>query len=87
MVVMVKFNPELAKSTPGDLGSLQQTSNARPTSVYSASGNNRDSTYHPGGRNPSVSSKSSRLSAFSPGDIEAVAEDLDADEDLPLGHH
>ena len=84
---MVKFNPELAKSTPGDLGSLQQTSNARPTSVYSVSGNNRDSTYHPGGRNPSVSSKNSRLSVFSPGDLEAVAEDLDADEDLPLGHH
>ena len=87
MVVMVQFNPELAKSTPGDLGSLQQASNARPTSVYSVSGNHRDSTYHPGGRNPSVSSKNSRLSVFSPGDLEGVAEDLDADEDLPLGHH
>jgi len=87
MVVMVQFNPELAKSTPGDLGSLQQASNARPTSVYSVSGNHRDSTYHPGGRNPSVSSKNSRLSVFSPGDLEEVAEDLDADEDLPLGHH
>ena len=87
MVVMVQFNPELAKSTPGDIGSLQQTPNARPTSVYSVSGNNRDSTYHPGGRNPSVSSKHSRLSVFSPGDLEGVAESLDADEDLPLGHH
>jgi len=87
MVVMVQFNPELAKSTPGDLGSLQHASNARPTSVYSVSGNHRDSTYHPGGRNPSVSSKNSRLSVFSPGDLEGVAEDLDADEDLPLGHH
>lgn len=87
MVVMVQFNPELAKSTPGDLGSLQQASNARPASIYSVSGNNRDSTYHPGSRNPSVTSKNSRLSAFSPEDLEGVAEDLDADEDLPLGHH
>ena len=87
MVVMVQFNPELAKSTPGDLGSLQQASNARPTSIYSVSGNNGGPTYHPGGRNPSVSSKNSRLSVFSPGDLEGVAEDLDADEDLPLGHH
>jgi len=87
MVVMVQFNPELAKSTPGDLGSLQQASKARPTSVYSVSGNNRDSTYNPGGRSPSVSSKNPRHSLFSPGDLEGVAEDLDADEDLPLGHH
>jgi hypothetical protein len=34
-----------------------------------------------------VSSRNSRLSVFSPGDLEGVAEDLDADEDLPLGHH
>jgi len=87
MVVMVKFNPELAKSTPGDISSLQQTSNARPTSIYSVSGNNRESIYRPGGRNPSVSSRNSRLSVFFPGDLEGVTEDLDADEDLPLGHH
>lgn len=87
MIVMVQFNPELAKSTPGDLGSLQQASNARPTSVYSMSSIHKESTYHPGGRNPSVSSRNSRLSVFSPGDLEGVAEDLDADEDLPLGHH
>lgn len=87
MVVMVQFNPELAKSTPGDLGSLQQASNARPSSMYSITGNNRDSTYRAGGRNPSVSSNSSRLSAPPPGYPEDVPEDLDADEDLPLGHH
>jgi len=87
MVVMVQFNPELAKSTPGELGSLQQASNVRPTSVYSMSSIHKESTYHPGGRNPSVSSKNSRLSLFSPGDLEGVAEDLDADEDLPIGHH
>lgn len=87
MVVMVQFNPELAKSTPGDLASLQQASNARPTSVYSVSGNIRDSVYQPGGRNPSVNSQNPRLSVFSPGDLEGVVEDLDADEDLPLGHH
>ena len=87
MVVMVQFNPELAKSTPGDLSSLQRSSNARPTSIYSVSGNNRESTYYPGGRNLSVSSRNSRLSVFSPGDLEEVAEDLGADEDLPIGHH
>lgn len=87
MVVMVQFNPELAKSTPGDISSLQHASNPRPTSVYSTSGNNRDSVYRPGGRNPSVSSRNSRLGVFSPGDLEEVIEDLDADEDLPLGHH
>ena len=87
MVVMVQFNPELAKSTPGDFGCLQQTSNARPTSVYSVSGNNRDTAPKSGGRNPSVSSRNSVLGTFSPRDLEEVAEDLDADEDLPLGHH
>lgn len=83
MVVMVQFNPGLAKSTPGDLASLQQASNARPTSIYSVVGNNRDSTYKAGGRNPSTSSRDSRLGAFSPGDLE----DLNVDEDLPVGHH
>lgn len=84
MVVMVRFNPELAKSNPGDLG---QASNARPTSIYSVTGKDRDSTYRAGGRNSSVSSRNSRLSAFSPGDLEEVAEDLDLDEGLSLGHH
>lgn len=87
MVLMVQFNPELAKSAPGDSASLQQASNARPTSMFSVAGNNRDSTYHAGGRNPSVSSRNSRFGAFSPAELEEVAEDLDADEDLPLGHH
>ena len=88
MVVMVQFNPELAKSTPGDLGVLQQASKARPTSIYSVIGNNnRSSVYRAGGRNSSVSSRDSRLDAFSPGDLEEVIEDLDADEGLPLGHH
>lgn len=87
MVVMVQFNPELAKSTPGDLGSPQQASNARPTSVYSMSGNNRESVYRPDGRSLSVSSKNSRLSVISPGDLEGIIEDLDGDEELPLGHH
>jgi hypothetical protein len=87
MVVMTHLNPELAKTTPGDLGTLQQASNARPASMYSVIGNNRDSAYRAGGRNPSVSSTNSRLSAFSPGDHEEVIEDLDADEHLPLGHN
>ena len=74
MLVMAQFNPELAKSTPGDLSYLQQSSSARPNSVYSLTGN---STYHTGGRNPSVSSRNSG----------EVLEDLDADGGLPLSHH
>lgn len=82
MVVMVQFNPELAKSTPSDLLPQQQDS-PRPSSVYS----NRDSTYYPGQRNPSISSRHSRVGGYSPGDLEGVAEDLDADEDILVGHH
>lgn len=81
MVVMVQFNPELAKSTPSDLPSQP---NARPSSVYSS---NRDSVYNPGQRNPSVSSRHSRVGGFSPGDLDGVAEDLEADEEVPVGHH
>ena len=83
MVSMVQFNPELAKSTPADLGSLQQASSVWPTSVYSVSDIHKESASHSDGRNPSVSNKNSRLSILSPGALEKVAEDLDTDEDLP----
>ena len=72
MVFMVQFNPELAESTPADLSSLQQASDARPNSVYSVSGIREESAYRSDGRNPSVSGKNSHLGAFSPGDFEGL---------------
>ncbi|CAL1698172.1 unnamed protein product [Somion occarium] len=70
MVVMVQFNPELAKSTPSDVPPSTQTSNGRPGSVYSYA-SQRDSFY---------ASSASRNAA-------GVDEELEGDDDLPVGHH
>lgn len=81
MVIMVQFNPELAKSTPSDISPSFQTSNARPGSLYSA----LDS--------PGVSSRhgsiSSRRSVFGNFDNQTNNHDDngDGDDEIPVGHH
>lgn len=87
MVVMVQFNPELAKSTPSD--ALPATSpNGRPGSVYSAT-SPRDSIYSgSASRHASISSRHSIVSnQFSSRNPAGVGEELDGDDDLPVGHH
>lgn len=77
MVIMVQFNPELAKSTPSEVLPSTQTSNARPGSLYSA----LDS---PGGGASRHASVSSRRSLF--GNFDA-SNHLEDDDDVPVGHH
>ncbi|KAI0944587.1 hypothetical protein AcW1_002259 [Taiwanofungus camphoratus] len=89
MVVMVQFNPELAKSTPSDV--LPPTaSNGRPGSVYSQTSRRPDSHYASGAsRHASVSSRHSLIHSPSvaSNDGEACSDSVDDDEDLPVGHH
>ncbi|KAG6841782.1 hypothetical protein C0991_006666 [Blastosporella zonata] len=76
MVIMVQFNPELAKSTPPDVLPSLQTSNARPVSLYATDSSGPASTRH--------GSISSRRSLYIDHTID---EDGDGDEELPVGHH
>lgn len=90
MVVMVQFNPELAKSTPADALPPSQTSNGRPGSVYSHP--QRESYY--GGsasRNPSISSRhsyrASQGNILASNDPESAGAEVEEDDDVPVGHH
>ena len=91
MVVMVQFNPELAKSTPEN--ALPSQTNGRPGSVYSyTSTTQRDSYYSTASasRHASVSSRYSLASSspsFPSHDPAAVGEELEGDDDIPVGHH
>ena len=86
MVVMVQFNPELAKSTPTDALPSPSASNGRPGSIYSQF-STRDSIYQPQRHSSSASRVSNRLSmsGFSPSDPDAAALELDDDDDVPTG--
>ncbi|PPQ80348.1 hypothetical protein CVT25_003631 [Psilocybe cyanescens] len=85
MVIMVQFNPELAKSTPADiLPPIQTSSTGRPGSLYSQI-ESPTATRH-----ASISSRRSMFGA----DFNISAnggsthEDIpEGDEDLPVGHH
>lgn len=91
MVVMVQFNPELAKSTPSEaLPSTAQ--NGRPGSVYSNfSAGPRDSYYASGSaqRHVSVSSRHSvaSLGGLGPSDPDGVSDALDGDDEIQVGFH
>lgn len=85
MVVLVQFNPELAKSTPSD--NLPTRPGARPGSVYDRAQ-----------RNGSVSSRKSILSLakdMSDLDLAGIGEDdadgaaggLDGDDEVQVGHN
>ncbi|KAG6896520.1 hypothetical protein C0992_007709 [Termitomyces sp. T32_za158] len=73
MVIMVQFNPDLAKSTPSEVALSYQTSNPRQGSSYTV-----DS---PGGTTTRHASISSRRS------LHVDQADGDGEEDLPVGHH
>ncbi|TFK36491.1 cytoplasm protein [Crucibulum laeve] len=81
MVIMVQFNPELAKSTPSDiLPSLQTNNMNRPGSLYSA----MDSPIGGTSRHASVGSRRSLFGMT--GDLN-VQDELDGDDEVPVGHH
>ncbi|KAH9920869.1 uncharacterized protein BXZ73DRAFT_91884 [Epithele typhae] len=87
MVVMMQFNPELAKSTPAE--SLSSTE--RPGSIYSASSSGgRPGSYYDGGariRHPSIASRNSiaSLGGVGPSDPDLGA--LEGDEEIQVGFH
>ncbi|KZT23013.1 hypothetical protein NEOLEDRAFT_1243488 [Neolentinus lepideus HHB14362 ss-1] len=79
MVVMVQFNPELAKSTPSD--ALPSTpSDARPGSIYSMR------AVQPSGISSRHASISSRRS-IAAGQADGIFEELDSDDEVQVGHN
>ncbi|RDX47602.1 hypothetical protein OH76DRAFT_1405658 [Lentinus brumalis] len=92
MVVMVQFNPELAKSTPSEVLPATQAQNGRPGSVYSTFSTGRPDSFYASGsaqRHPSVSSRHSVASTggFGPSDPEGVSSALDGDDEIQVGFH
>ncbi|KAI0744612.1 hypothetical protein C8Q76DRAFT_780253 [Earliella scabrosa] len=86
MLVMVQFNPELAKSTPSE--ALPPT-NGRPGSVYSNYSSGRPDSYYASGsaqRQPSISSRHSVLS-IGPSDPDGLYNALDGDDEIQVGFH
>lgn len=86
MLVMVQFNPELAKSTPSE--ALPAT-NGRPGSVYSHYSSGRPDSYYASGstqRHTSVSSRHSVVS-LGPSDPDGLYDALDGDDDIQVGFH
>ncbi|KAF8578886.1 hypothetical protein K439DRAFT_1360906 [Ramaria rubella] len=86
MVIMVQFNPELAKSTPSDmLSSMQSSTGGRPESFYSTD-RARDS-HSPASRTGSISSRYS-LAIGSSNNLDSVTDSIrDDDDEVPVGHH
>lgn len=81
MVFMIQFNPELAKSGPGESISLPSVSSpsARPESVYSLSGGGSSS--RPG----SISSRHSVV-VGSANALDSMLESVREDDEVPVGH-
>ncbi|KAI0632969.1 hypothetical protein C8Q77DRAFT_858545 [Trametes polyzona] len=88
MVVMVQFNPELAKSTPSE--ALPQTANgARPGSVYSSYSSSRPDSFYASSstqRHASISSRHS-VADLGPSDPEGVPGALEGDDEIQVGFH
>lgn len=77
-MVMVQFNPELAKQTPStdnpsDRVNRPESVVDRPTSIYNQSANGNGTS-----RNPSLRSTMSV-------DVDAVVEGVEGDEEIPTG--
>ncbi|KAF8515697.1 hypothetical protein BU17DRAFT_76803 [Hysterangium stoloniferum] len=82
MVIMLQFNPELAKSSPSDSVSSSQspTSGSRPESLYSLD-RPRDS------RGGSISSRFS-FALNSQNTLDSIADTIrEEDDEIPVGHH
>ncbi|KAI5119561.1 hypothetical protein M0805_005625 [Coniferiporia weirii] len=79
MVIMVQFNPELAKSAPSEVLPSVPPTTARPGSVYSV-------TPGSSSRHPSISSRRSvALVGSGMGSLDLVAEQDDGDEEVEAG--
>lgn len=82
MVIMVQFNPELAKSTPSEgPSSTPSPLNGRPESYMSDRG--RDS---PTSRAGSISSRYS-FAIGSGNTLDSVTDFVRDDDEIPVGHH
>lgn len=84
ILVMIKASPDLAKSMPSDSSynsspTAASPVAARPTSLFITSSSTPTSS------RPLRGSISGRQSYF--GSIDVVAEDVDADDEVPVGHH
>ncbi|GJJ09370.1 hypothetical protein Clacol_003592 [Clathrus columnatus] len=81
MVFMIQFNPELAKSNPGDSISISSmsTPTTRPDSLYSLPGGSGLSS-RPG-------SISNRHSLGSVNVLDSMAETVREDDEIPVGHN
>ena len=76
MVIMVQFNPDLAKSMPASAFPSAYSPGGRPESMYSS----RDSLERVTSNN--------RLSLAVPGgNMDSVAEEIQSDEDVEIGHN
>ncbi|PCH43120.1 hypothetical protein WOLCODRAFT_25738 [Wolfiporia cocos MD-104 SS10] len=90
MMVMVQINPELAKSSSASDTPPSGGANGRPGSVYSTMSSRPDSFYAGGAsRHASISSRHSVLQSkdFTVDDFGAIHEELETDEDIPVGHY
>lgn len=79
MLVMIQLNPELAKSAPSQ---IVPTSAARPGSLYSPSFERPPSL---AARTPSISSQRRSMYANLEINTNAVVDELDADDEVPVG--
>lgn len=84
MVFMIQFNPELAKSNPGESISVSSVSspNTRPESLYSLSGTGGPSSSRPG----SISSRHS-IGLGSMNVLDSMVDTVREDDEIPVGHN
>ncbi|TBU31295.1 hypothetical protein BD311DRAFT_753003 [Dichomitus squalens] len=94
MVVMVQFNPELAKSTPSEVLPATQGNGARPGSIYSQYSSSRPDSFYASSsaaqRTSSISSRHSvhsSLGNFGPSDPDGVPSAIDGDDEIQVGFH
>ncbi|KAH7927207.1 hypothetical protein BV22DRAFT_1085505 [Leucogyrophana mollusca] len=85
MLAMMSLNPELAKSMPSE-GVSSFSSTARPGSIYSTP---RVESPNTSSRHASIGSRRSFFGGKDAADNvpETVSEEIDGDEEVPVGHH
>ncbi|KAH9837722.1 uncharacterized protein C8Q71DRAFT_754139 [Rhodofomes roseus] len=90
MLVMVQINPEIAKG-PSSTPPPSAGPNGRPGSIYSQRSTRPDSFYAAGTsqRHASISSRHSlhHSNSITADDFGNIGEEVDGDEDIPVGHH
>lgn len=90
MLIMVQINPDIAKG-PSTEPPLSAGPNGRPGSIYSQRSSRPESFYAAGTsqRHASISSRNSlhHANGITADDFGNIEEELDGDEDIPVGHH